>query len=641
MSGSEVESFEREFAAKIGGSAALAVTNGTHALEVALHAHGIGRGDAVIIPAHTFISTALAVQSVGATVVPVDIDAETWCIDPAAAASALSGRTAAIMPVHLAGHVADMDSLTETAKAAGIAIVQDAAQAHGATWRHSPLGRLGATAAFSFQNAKLVTAGEGGAIVFPDGCPHLVERAFLAHNCGRGPSAVGYAHVGAGSNFRMTEFVAAILRVQLGHLDDDTRVRERNAALLRDLLADVDGIALQGRDQRCTRHPHYMVVAQVDGDRDWFVEALCAEGVPALRAYPPIYESDMFWHAQARWAHPLNHWRSQCPITEQLGRRGFWLHHRLLLGTPSDVEQIAQAVKKVAAARPVSPSTRVPTRAPSDIHSARCRRPPRVVAVGVVGLGWAAREIWLPRLAAHPEFEIAAVGDVDEGALAAARDIEPHAAAINRLDDLSQHDLDLLFVLTPNTTHTAVAAAALKQGVDVFVEKPLCITIDDLAVLECAAASTGTRIAVSTPLRFRADIQALRRVALAQIGPLRTVELTWLRRNGVPAPGSWYTARSCGGGALNDLGSHLIDLGSSFLNIDDGSSFLAADEIATASAVTWPIAQRRHGSEGEGALARAAVWRDQGAIATHDSLPIDAEGSARGVLSLAWMHRIR
>jgi len=165
MGGSEVDSFEREFAAYHGAAHALAVTTGTHALELGLEVLGIGPGCEVIVPAITFISSSLAVQRLGGVAVPVDVYPDTYCLDVAATAAALSPRTRAIMPVHMAGHMADMDELAKLAADAGVAIIQDAAHAHGATWRGQRVGELGSVAAFSFQNGKLMTAGEGGALL--------------------------------------------------------------------------------------------------------------------------------------------------------------------------------------------------------------------------------------------------------------------------------------------------------------------------------------------------------------------------------------------------------------------------------------------------------------------------------------------
>src|ERR1700741_2702011 len=167
MGGGEVDEFEREFAEYHGADYALAVTNGTHALELALQILGVGPGTEVIVPAFTFISSSQAAQRLGAVAVPGDGDPETYCIDPAAVQRAITPRTKAIMPVHMAGHVADMDALGKLSADSGVPLLQDAAHGHGATWQGRRIGEHGSVAAFSFQNGKLMTAGEGGLVTFP------------------------------------------------------------------------------------------------------------------------------------------------------------------------------------------------------------------------------------------------------------------------------------------------------------------------------------------------------------------------------------------------------------------------------------------------------------------------------------------
>ena len=223
VGGGEVTAFEREFASFVGAPAGLAVTNGTHALELALELEGVGPGDEVIIPAFTFISTSNAVQRLGAVPVPAEIDPETYCLDPAALDAAYSEHTKAVIPVHLAGQVADMNAISEWAQRRGVAVVQDAAHAHGATWQGKRLGELGTVACYSFQNGKLMTAGEGGAITLADAADY--DDAFARHSCGRPLGDRDYRHRTPSSNFRMTEFSGAVLRAQLTRLADQNARR--------------------------------------------------------------------------------------------------------------------------------------------------------------------------------------------------------------------------------------------------------------------------------------------------------------------------------------------------------------------------------------------------------------------------------
>ncbi|MER7185826.1 DegT/DnrJ/EryC1/StrS family aminotransferase [Streptomyces hyaluromycini] len=348
MGGGEVVAFEREFADYHGAGHALAVTNGTHALELALQVLGVGPGTEVIVPAFTFISSSQAAQRLGAVAVPVDIDPGTLCIDPGAAERAVTGKTAAIMPVHMAGHVADMDALDKLSADSGVPIVQDAAHAHGARWQGRRVGEFGSVAAFSFQNGKLMTAGEGGAVTFPD--QERYEEAFLRHSCGRPASDRGYFHQTSGSNFRMNEFSAAVLRAQLARLDGQIDTRERRAPLLTGLLNDIDGVVAQSRDERCDRDPHYMMMFRLPGiteeRRNRLVDELIERGLPAFAAFRAIYRCPGFWETGAP-ALSVDELAARCPVTEAVYTDTVWLHHRTLLGTEEQMHRIAEIVADV------------------------------------------------------------------------------------------------------------------------------------------------------------------------------------------------------------------------------------------------------------------------------------------------------
>ncbi|MEW2380117.1 DegT/DnrJ/EryC1/StrS family aminotransferase [Micromonospora sp. NPDC047812] len=350
MGGSEVDSFEKEFGDYHGTPHALAVTNGTHALEVALEVLGVGPGTEVIVPAFTFISSSLAAQRLGAVAVPVDVDLDTYCVDPAAVEAAITPRTKVVMPVHMAGQFADMDALDKLAADAGVAVLQDAAHAHGAQWQGKRAGALGSVAAFSFQNGKLMTAGEGGAVVFPD--EELRERAFLVHSCGRPRTDRDYLHGTTGSNYRMGEFTAAVLRAQLSRLDDQIAVREQRWPLLSSLLAEIPGVVPQTTDPRTDRNPHYMAMFRVPGitieRRRAVVDALIARGVPAFVAFRAIYRCEGFWKAGAP-DESVEAIAARCPNVEQIHSDCIWLHHRTLLGTEQQMHDIAAVLADVLA----------------------------------------------------------------------------------------------------------------------------------------------------------------------------------------------------------------------------------------------------------------------------------------------------
>lgn len=348
IGGNEVDLFESEFAAYHGSPHALAVTTGTHALELALQVMGVGPGTEVIVPAFTFISSSQAAQRLGAVAVPVDVDLDTYCIDVTAAEAAITPRTRAIMPVHMAGQFADMDALMKLSVSADVPLLQDAAHAHGAEWRGKRVGDLGSVAAFSFQNGKLMTAGEGGAVTFPEA--EQFELAFLRHSCGRPRTDRSYLHRTSGSNFRMNEFAASVLRAQLSRLDSQIAVREERWPLLSSLLAQIPGVVPQGTDDRCTRNPHYMAMFRIPGiteeRRNELVDVLIERGLPAFAAFRAVYRTAAFWELAAP-DESVDSIANRCPNSEALTRDCIWLHHRTLLGTPEQMHAIADVVADV------------------------------------------------------------------------------------------------------------------------------------------------------------------------------------------------------------------------------------------------------------------------------------------------------
>nr|ASZ00156.1 AHBA synthase [Streptomyces spectabilis] len=351
MGGSEVDSFEREFAEHHGAAHALAVTNGTHALELALQCMGVGPGTEVIVPAFTFISSSQAAQRLGAVAVPVDVDEDTYSIDVAATAAAVTPRTRVIMPVHMAGFMADMDALAKLSADTGVPLLQDAAHAHGARWRGRRVGELGSVAAFSFQNGKLMTAGEGGAVLFPD--TEMYETAFLRHSCGRPRTDRRYLHRIAGSNLRLNEFSAAVLRAQLGRLEQQVTTRQQRWALLSGLLGAIDGVVPQRGDERTDFPSHYMAMFRIPGigeeQRNALVDRLVAAGVPAFAGFRAIYRTDAFWEFGAPDESP-DEVAERCPRTEAISQDCVWLHHRVLLAAEQALHETAAIVADAVAA---------------------------------------------------------------------------------------------------------------------------------------------------------------------------------------------------------------------------------------------------------------------------------------------------
>jgi dTDP-4-amino-4,6-dideoxygalactose transaminase len=284
LTGTKVREFERAFAAYQEAKHGVCVVNGTAALQIGLRALGVRAGDEVIMPSYTFIATPNAALSLGATPVFVDIDPDTFLLDPARIVEVITPRTRAIVPVHLFGSACDMDAILDIARRHGLAVLEDACQAWGAEWNGRRVGALGDLGAFSFQSSKNINAGEGGIIVTNDDA--LEELAWSLHNVGRRRGGEWYEHVRVGGNYRMTEFQAAILLVQLTRLPAQTAVRAANACYLCERLADTPGVRPPKVDPRVTGHAWHVFMMRYDGaafggmTRDAFLDALRAEGIP-------------------------------------------------------------------------------------------------------------------------------------------------------------------------------------------------------------------------------------------------------------------------------------------------------------------------------------------------------------------------
>jgi dTDP-4-amino-4,6-dideoxygalactose transaminase len=336
----------------------IAVTNGTAAIEVVMAALGIGPGDEVIIPDFTFVATASAVLFAGALPVMVDVLADTHCIDPSLVEAAITPRTKAIIAVHMGGHPADLDRLTEIAGKHNLALVEDSSHAHSTEWRGRRIGTFGSAGTFSFQSSKLITAGEGGIIITND--DQLERYARSVHDCGRMPREWFYSHYIYGANYRLSEWQGAVLHAQLARLDDQTQRRHRNARVLDQLLMKVEGITPQKLDPRCTRNGHYAYIFNFDQNAfagirtEEFIKAFNAEGIPTQASYPPLHELDVFRSGEYRKklsgsqkteAHAFL--KQTFPETQKAAWEAVWIPQPTLLGDEEDMREIASAVSKI------------------------------------------------------------------------------------------------------------------------------------------------------------------------------------------------------------------------------------------------------------------------------------------------------
>lgn len=277
--GEEVTRFEAAFARYVGAEGAVGVASGTAAIELALRACGIGPGDEVITTAHTFIATAEPVSNIGARPVFVDIDPETYNMDPEAAEAAITPRTRALLPVHLYGRPAPMDELLDIARRHGLRLIEDAAQAHGAESRGRRCGSIGDLACFSFYPGKNLGAyGDAGAVTGND--PELLARVRKRRDHGR---VTKYEHDEIGAGERLDALQAAVLGVKLGHVEAWTEARRQHAAAYDTLLAG-SGVVTPSQDPR-DRHVFHLYVIRFT-QRDWLLRELNAAGIGAGVHYP-------------------------------------------------------------------------------------------------------------------------------------------------------------------------------------------------------------------------------------------------------------------------------------------------------------------------------------------------------------------
>ncbi len=334
-----VEEFEKRFAEYIGVKHALTIANGTLALIAALKAAGIGPGDEVIVPCFTFIATATAVLAVGAKPVFADIELETYNIDPRSVEEVITRRTRAIIAVHLFGHMANMRRLKRLAEEENLLLVEDAAQAHGASLDGVKAGAWGDVAAFSFYATKNMTMGEGGAVTTND--DGIAWRVAMLRNHGQGSK---YLHVTFGVNLRITSLQAAIGLSQLARLDEMNKRRRENAKLLTQSLQDT-GLILPV-EKPGYYHVFHQYVVRVDPERlginrDVLAERLRARGIETAVHYPralpdqPLFRSLGYPPA-----------RTICPNAARAAEQVLSLPVHPLLSR-DDIQYIVESVKAV------------------------------------------------------------------------------------------------------------------------------------------------------------------------------------------------------------------------------------------------------------------------------------------------------
>jgi perosamine synthetase len=361
--GKNVDRFEHAYAQLTGARRCIATANGTSALIASLHGIGVQPGDEVIVAPYTFVATINAVLAHHALPVFADTDPETFQIDPRSIEPLITERTVAILPVHLGGSAADLDAILEIGRKRKLPVLEDACQSVLGEWKNRKLGTWGAAGCFSFQASKNLNSGEGGAILTND--EELFERCHSYHNNGRSVKNPGDpAYRANGANLRMTEFQGALLMAQMKRIEEQSRLRTENGQYLTSLLREIPGIAPARTYPGCTRNAYHLYMFRYKPEqfggltRAKFLKALRAEGVPAGSGYRPLNQEPFLETTFASRgfralysSNRLNEWkeRNRCPVNDRLCEEGAWLTQNLLLGGRSDMDQIAEAMRKIQA----------------------------------------------------------------------------------------------------------------------------------------------------------------------------------------------------------------------------------------------------------------------------------------------------
>ncbi|WP_121744860.1 DegT/DnrJ/EryC1/StrS family aminotransferase [Natronorubrum halophilum] len=350
---------EEAFAAYHDVETAIAVSNGTTAIELALRACGVQPGDEVVVPSYSFIASASAVPCVGAVPRFVDTDPETYNIDLDHLEEVITDRTVGVVGVHFAGYTMDMDRLLPIIEEHDLFLIEDAAHAQGSEWRGEKVGTFGDFGTFSFQESKSLPSGEGGIVTTDDTV--LADRARTMANIGRRQGTVDYYHHFLASNRRLSELQAALALAQLEKLDDENRIRERNEEVLLAELESIDGIATKPRDDRITARGYCIENFRYDADafgglhRDRFIEALVAESVPVSEGYQlPLYRQPAFYRNEVarflpRGTEVPDYPNLHLPGTEEICRTNVTYSHKLLLADEAGIRSVAEAVRKIRA----------------------------------------------------------------------------------------------------------------------------------------------------------------------------------------------------------------------------------------------------------------------------------------------------
>ena len=362
--GPKTAELAKRFSELQGGGYAVPMINGTVTMEVALRAAGIGWGDEVIVPGYTFQATASAPMGAGAIPVIVDVDPNTYCLDPKAAEKAITPKTKAIIPVHLGSNMADMDAIMALAEKYNLVVIEDCAHAHGAKWRGMGAGTIGHFGSFSLQSSKTLTSGEGGILL----CKSAEHAALAASiiDCGRkhalgggdeDPNGLGVQ----GGNFRMSELQSAMALVGIERFPAQAKQREEMADYMDESLSEVPGIRLLKRDPRHTTRSFYRYIFAVDPEafgmeHELLCGALDAEGIECWTGYEAMHNYELFQPQKSKLAVPnafpeyFDFKKMNLPeAARACEHEAVWLDEAIFREGPKGVDDAVAAIRKIQA----------------------------------------------------------------------------------------------------------------------------------------------------------------------------------------------------------------------------------------------------------------------------------------------------
>ncbi|MEA2062896.1 MAG: DegT/DnrJ/EryC1/StrS family aminotransferase [Gemmatimonadota bacterium] len=362
--GNRVKQLQERFAAYQDAAYGIAATSGSTALRAALIAAGLKPGDEVIVPAYTFVASATVVLEINAVPVFADIEPDTCVLDLESVEEMITGRTRAIMPVHLAGIPVDMDALNSLAAKHGIVVIEDACQGWGSQYKGRKVGALGLAGAFSFQSSKHITAGEGGLLTTND--EGFAETCASIVNCGRSAGGPWHAHERLGGNYRLSEMQAAVILAQLGRYDKLLARRQESWRYLAERLSAIEGIRPLVWPDYVTACSCHFFTMRYDPEafgglpKAGFIKALNAEGIKPAHGgyYQPIYKQQLLLEKNVGPYDEITRHKFRgkvidyadfnCPVTERIcATEAVWLLQTLLLADREGLDHIVAAVEKI------------------------------------------------------------------------------------------------------------------------------------------------------------------------------------------------------------------------------------------------------------------------------------------------------